>query len=179
MFTTKRSLAASAILGLAALTTGCLDESGPTGPSAPEVNPSTNATGVTSGSAALAFAAVKLSPVAGSEIEGQIEFFDQKDVIVAVGFARKLDPTEKYVTLLFDALSIGSQGDACVNSTGPTPFELGAWKVGRDGTGRLKVVLDKVGLDFSRFAAASIHADSGTGSSPADLRACGLVRPNR
>ena len=87
-----------------------------------------------------------------------------------------MDPSVRYVSLLFDELSM-SAGGACVAETGPTPYEFGAWKVAPDGTGQLKVLLDSRKLgDIHRMGAVSVHSVDETGTAPKRIRACGALQ---
>ncbi len=176
MFAMKRTLAVTTILTISLFGAGCLNESGPTAPTASEVFTPGGQSGVTSSAGSAPFAAVKLTPRGASRIEGQIEFFETDLGVMAVGIARKMDPASRYVTVLFDELS-SSDGDACVSNAGPVPYEIGSWRVNRYGRGQLKVVLDPVLLgDFSRIGAASLHLQVGPAHAASELLACGRVK---
>lgn len=178
MFERKRILAWITPFGLATLFgIGCLSDSGPTAPATGSegARPPAIGVGITAGAGPTAFAAVRLRPHGATGVEGQIEFFETKSGVLAVGEARKMDPASRYVTMLFDELSSGN-GDGCVAGTGPAPYEIGRWRVDGAGRGSIKVFLDPALLgEFARIGTASVHRLDGPGPSVSALVACGRV----
>lgn len=113
----------------------------------------------------------------GSGIRGRISFLDSGDAasgLVVAGSASGLDPSQGYVTLVYDRGALPGGPDACLPTGGldGTRMFVGFWNVSGDGSGSLFVVksgdsyaaLEEIGAvsiraaDFSLQACGQAHA---------------------
>jgi hypothetical protein len=130
----------------------------------------------------------RLNSINGSEIEARIVFLDTgpplNELIVA-GRARGLDPTQSYVTLVYDAGSVAEGPAACTPSgivppLTPDQMFVGSWEVSENGTGELFAV--KTGSSYVPLRAVgttSVRVVLGPPPEGFVLQACGEVEVRR
>lgn len=130
----------------------------------------------------------KLHRINQSGIKAALIFSDNGGALRVRGVATGLDPTQTYVTLLYDVGSVARGNSACLptdNSLTFTQMVVNFWRVDDDGNGTLRV--RKTGASYAPLPAvgtASIRRDTQAGQplpSAADpnrfvLQACGKVR---
>jgi hypothetical protein len=129
-----------------------------------------------------------LNPIDESGIRARIAFLDSgspQNQLVVAGVATGLDPTQTYVTLVYDREAAFEGPLACVPSRTPSPLTsdqmiVGFWTVAPDGTGSLFAV--KTGVSYvplREVGAASIRVVLGPPPAGFVLQACGQVQANR
>ncbi len=132
-----------------------------------------------------------LTPIDRSGVLARIEFLDDGATLTVTGSATGLDPSETYLTLIYDNGSLPGGPDACM----PTVFDfmdpdfllgtmlVGSWVVDAEGRGTLSAVNTNFGADYvplTRFRSTSVRRVTGPppmpGGPPAtELVACGHV----
>ncbi len=132
-----------------------------------------------------------LEPMNESRVKAKIEFVDDGSTLFVRGAATGLDPTQTYLTLIYDNGSVAKGPTACT----PTIFDpenpeflldrmiVGAWRVDARGIGRLSAINTNFGADYvpvGLFANASVRRVLGSRPAPGappptELVACGEV----
>jgi hypothetical protein len=129
----------------------------------------------------------QVQPVNGSDIQAMIAFSDDGDTLEVRGVATGLDPTQTYVTLLYDVGSLPGGPTACLptdNSLSFTQMVVGLWVTQESGIGMLTAT--KTGgsyMALDDFGTTSIRLDTQPGQPlppEADpsrfvLQACGKI----
>lgn len=130
----------------------------------------------------------RLRPISNSGVRAMLVFSDNGETLRIRGIAKGLDPTQTYVSLLYDLGSRPGGGDACLPTDESLSFPqmvVNFWKVRPNGIGFLRA--GKKGSSYVPLAAAgtaSIRLDTQAGQPlpPAPdpnrfvLWACGKVR---
>jgi hypothetical protein len=114
-----------------------------------------------------------------SGIQGRITFFDDGSTLTAHGTATGMNPSDFYISLLYDNRSVPGGPLACEPSASNTVTEeqmfVGVWVVDANGNGTLSS--EKTGASYvplSQFRTVSIRAES----LDFDRVACGQVADN-
>jgi hypothetical protein len=106
----------------------------------------------------------QVQPVNGSDIEAIITFSDDGDTLKVIGVATRLDPTQTYVTLLYNVGSLAEGPTACLptdDSLTFTQMVVGLWVVQESGIGTLTAT--KTGDSYvalGEFGTTSVRRDT-------------------
>ncbi len=133
------------------------------------------------------FGSSTLEPIGDSAVRARIAFIDNGVDLIVIGTATGLDPSETFISNIYDIGSVATGPTACEptifdpNDPGfilPTMF-LGTWVVDAEGVGKLTAINTNNGNDFvplRRFRTVSIRQFVAPGNPPETvLEACGNV----
>ena len=123
-----------------------------------------------------------------THVEAKFRFVDDGTTLRVFGNARGMDPSQTYVSLVYDVGSVAEGPGACTptifSPTNPdfilnTMF-LGQWEVDEKGRGTLSTLNTSGGfVPLSKIGNASVRRMlSATPGGPTALEACGAVRTN-
>ncbi len=136
-----------------------------------------------------------LDPIGGSGVKASIQFVDNGTTLMVIGIAKGLDPSETYLSNIYDIRSVADGPDACA----PAIFDprdpdfilprmfLGFWAVSEDGVGKLFAIKTRAGADhvpLDKIGTVSVRlfvAPPRTKGAPPETKlvACGQVGEGR
>jgi hypothetical protein len=131
--------------------------------------------------------AARLTAIDASGVQARILFLDTgspQNGLVVSGFATGLDPTQLYISLVYDAGSVPGGPTACVPTGNPpitaTQMAVGFWTVAENGTGTLFAI--KSGDSYfplSDIGTMSVRIVLGPPPEGFVLESCGRVGQRR
>ncbi len=136
-------------------------------------------------------AMANVHPMNDSGVQARIDFVDDGATLFVTGVADGLDPTQTYLTLIYDNGALPGGPNACrptIFDPGDPEFLLnrmvvGSWSVDGNGNGTLSAINTNFGADYvpiGLFRAASVRRVLGPPPAPGappptELVACGHV----